>query len=126
MPHSQSRTTLRGVPIVFAAVVVLLGVWGKHADASTPTCGGQTATLVGTSGADTLVGTNGNDVIVGAGGNDVINGLGGNDIICGGAGNDTLVGGAGNDVLTGGTGIDTASYTDQSSDVTVDLGAGTA
>lgn len=91
---------------------------------ATPKCNGNTATIVGTSGADTIFGTTGNDVIVGLGGADRIFGLAGNDIICGnagpdllqggpgrdqlfgGVGNDEIIGGPGNDILRGGTGAD--------------------
>ena len=48
-------------------------------------------------------------------------GQGGNDTLNGGNGNDILVGGAGNDALNGGAGVDTASYIDAPSGVTVDL-----
>jgi uncharacterized repeat protein (TIGR01451 family) len=70
------------------------------------TCGGHTATIVGTEGNNTLTGTNGPDVIHGLGGNDTIRGLGGNDIICGGRGNDRLLGQSGNDRLFGEHGND--------------------
>lgn len=72
-----------------------------------PSCGGLTATFVGTEGLDLLIGTAGSDVIVGLGGDDVIYGLGGNDVICGGSGNDVLLGGDGNDRLYGSPGRDT-------------------
>jgi hypothetical protein len=71
-----------------------------------PTCRGQAATIVGTSGADTLIGTAGPDVIVGLGGNDTIKGLGGQDRICGGDGADKIVGGSGPDRLSGNRGRD--------------------
>ncbi len=68
-----------------------------------PTCGGQTATVIGTEGDDTLTGTDKKDVFAALGGNDTILGLGGDDIVCGAAGNDTVKGAAGNDeVRTGG------------------------
>ncbi|MEX2238034.1 MAG: DNRLRE domain-containing protein [Dehalococcoidia bacterium] len=73
----------------------------------TAKCAGQTATIVGTAGANTINGTTGADVIAGLGGDDTINGNGGNDIICGDDGNDVLTGGAGNDRLFGGAGNDT-------------------
>ena len=73
---------------------------------SDTTCGGKTATIVGTSGNDTLAGLDAADVIVGLGGNDVIRGGRENDIICGGAGRDRLRGGAGRDRLKGGPGRD--------------------
>ena len=41
---------------------------------NTTTCGGRTATVVGSPGADRLVGTRGSDVIVGGPGNDRIQG----------------------------------------------------
>ncbi|MFT7475084.1 MAG: Ca2+-binding RTX toxin-like protein [Verrucomicrobiales bacterium] len=62
-------------------------------------CGGQVATIVGTSGADVLNGTPGNDVIAALGGNDVVYGRAGNDILCGSHGNDRLYGGDGADKL---------------------------
>jgi hypothetical protein len=65
------------------------------------TCGGRTATIVGTAGADTIFGTPGQAVILAGAGGDDIQGLGGDDIICGGAGNDRLLGGDGNDQLFG-------------------------
>ena len=70
------------------------------------TCGGRTATIIGTSGADVLTGTGGNDVIVGLDGNDKINGGGGHDLICGGDGNDTIQGASGKDIVDGGGGND--------------------
>ena len=74
-----------------------------------PTCRGQAATIVGTSGADTLTGTSGPDVIVGLGGNDTIKGLAGQDRICGGGGADKIVGGSGPDRLSGNAGRDRIS-----------------
>jgi Ca2+-binding RTX toxin-like protein len=104
-----------------------------------PPCEGLSATIVGTPGNDNLTGTTGDDVIAGLGGDDTLFGLGGNDTICGddgadrilgGAGNDTLSGLAGNDTLmghsgtdaiNGGADVDTASYTDRTAGVTVDI-----
>ncbi len=70
------------------------------------TCGGVTATIVGSSASQTIQGTRGNDVIQAFGGNDVINGGGGNDRICGGDGSDRVLGGTGDDILFGGSGND--------------------
>lgn len=70
--------------------------------AGSSTCDGQTATIVGTAGADSLVGTAGADVIVGLGGKDTIAGLGGDDRLCGGRGVDTIDAGAGDDTVYGG------------------------
>ena len=75
-------------------------------DPVVPTCGGLTATIVGTEGSDVLRGTGGPDVIVGLGGSDRIVGGSGNDVICGGGGSDTIDGGSGNDRLHGGSGSD--------------------
>ena len=72
----------------------------------TPSCGGRTATIVGTDGANSIVGTAGADVIVALGGSDVIRGRGGNDTVCGGSGNDRIKGGAGKDRIRGGPGDD--------------------
>jgi Ca2+-binding RTX toxin-like protein len=90
----------------------LLGIFSPVTQASTPSCGGLSATIVGTSGNDTLTGTDGPDVIVGLQGDDVIHGGGGADYICGNKGNDTiygendpdnlLAGGNGNDKIYGG------------------------
>ena len=44
-----------------------------------PTCKGNPATIVGTSGNDVRKGTSGKDVMVGLGGNDKLSGLAGND-----------------------------------------------
>ncbi len=66
------------------------------------TCGGQPATVEGTSGPDTLTGTSGADVIVGLGDHDTIDGLDGDDVICGGPGVDTINAGDGADEVWGG------------------------
>jgi Ca2+-binding RTX toxin-like protein len=74
-----------------------------------PSCRGQAATVMGTSGADTLTGTAGPDVIVGLGGADTLSGLGGDDRLCGGAGKDGIKGGAGADRMSGNKGRDRLS-----------------
>ena len=74
-----------------------------------PSCGGKTATVVGTDEADELEGTEGTDVISGLGGDDVVNGNGGNDVICGDDGTDSLMGGEGDDLILGGAGDDSDS-----------------
>jgi Ca2+-binding RTX toxin-like protein len=71
-----------------------------------PTCDGQVATIVGTSGNDSLSGTAGPDVIVALGGNDTVNGGRGNDVVCGGPGTDKLRGQGGGDRLFGEAGAD--------------------
>jgi Ca2+-binding RTX toxin-like protein len=62
-----------------------------------------------------------NNVITGNGGANLLAGGDGNDSLSGGNGSDTLDGGAGNDLIDGGAGIDTASYADAASAVTVRL-----
>jgi hypothetical protein len=78
-------------------------------------CGGRTATIVGTNGDDRIIGTNGNDVIAGLGGDDLILGLRGNDIICGNAGNDVInaMGGSAHQSLYGGGGKDLCVFPQQ-------------
>ncbi|MEA2506197.1 MAG: hypothetical protein QOH48_815 [Actinomycetota bacterium] len=98
--------------VAITLAMSLLGIFTPAGQASTPTCGGLPATIVGTSGNDTLTGTDGPDVIVGLQGDDVIHGGGGSDYICGNKGNDTvygendpdnlLAGGNGNDKIYGG------------------------
>lgn len=85
-------------------VVVLAGTAAQATAqaATTPTCHGHAATVVGTPGADRIVGTDGPDVIVGLDGNDRIFGGLGDDIVCGGVGSDVLKGGDGDDALYGG------------------------
>jgi uncharacterized delta-60 repeat protein len=70
------------------------------------TCAGETATLVGTDGADKLNGSIGDDVIATLGGNDKVKAGKGNDLVCGGDGNDKISGGPGKDVLRGEAGKD--------------------
>ena len=70
------------------------------------TCGGVTATIVGTPGDESIPGTTGPDVIAGLGGADTISGLSGNDILCGGPGNDTIFSGLNNERAFGEAGID--------------------
>jgi hypothetical protein len=75
------------------AAMATLGVClipSQAAQASTPTCLGRKATIVGTPGNDKIIGTSGRDVIVGRGGDDLILGLGGNDVICGNGGHDVI------------------------------------
>ena len=80
-----------------------------QAQAATPTCFGQTATIVGTNNPETITGTAGGDVIVALGGNDTIYGAhsgGENDYICGSGGDDLIHGQGGDDYLNGGDGND--------------------
>jgi Ca2+-binding RTX toxin-like protein len=92
-----------GVPPAFC------DIGAYEAAPAAPTCDGQSATIVGTTGNDKIKGTNGADVIVGLGGKDRISGRGGDDRICGGAGKDKLKGGKGNDRVFGDEGDDRLS-----------------
>ena len=93
-----------------------LALWSTPASAAVPTCFGQPATLIGTSGGDVLVGQSGGaDVIWAGGGNDFISGGGWEgetlperpaDLLCGGPGNDGVRGGPGDDRISGGDGDD--------------------
>jgi Ca2+-binding RTX toxin-like protein len=86
-------------------------------------------TKKGTNGDDVLQGSNKKkkkDVLCGRGGNDVLIGLKGNDQLLGGDGDDTLRGGAGNDKLKGEGDLDTASYADSTSSISVNLASGVA
>jgi len=82
------------------------GAQHLYPEATSPSCVGSIATVIGTHGDDLLTGTNGDDVFVGLGGDDTIYGNGGNDLICGGSGHDTVHGGTGNDTVYGQSGSD--------------------
>lgn len=100
MRSSVLTTTVLGLALGPAVLVAT----GGAADAATPRCAGERATIVGTSGADRLRGTPGRDVVLGRGGADRIVGLGGDDVLCGGRGRDDVRGGDGDDTLRGGAG----------------------
>lgn len=95
--------------------LVLVGCCASASALTTATCGGEPATILGTSRKDTLVGTPGPDVIVGFGGGDTISGQGGDDLICPdqpdeGApetGNDIVDAGLGSDSILASGGADT-------------------
>lgn len=70
---------------------------------------------------DYFEGLGGNDVIYGNGGGDALFGGDGNDRLYGGGGDDDLYGGLGDDVLVGGAGIDSVSYDEITTSVTVNL-----
>ncbi|MFN7643332.1 MAG: beta strand repeat-containing protein, partial [Burkholderiales bacterium] len=67
----------------------------------------------------------GDDVVKGQAGNDRLYGEAGDDQLFGGVGDDFLMGAAGADLLDGGTGSDTASWSDATGSVQVDLAAST-
>jgi len=74
-----------------------------------PSCGGELATITGTTGADRIVGTDGADVIFGSGGDDHLLGREGDDLLCGGGGHDVIEGGADDDTAYGQGGADSIS-----------------
>jgi uncharacterized repeat protein (TIGR01451 family) len=74
--------------------------------APAPTCGGEVATRVGTSGDDVLTGTAGRDVILARAGNDQVFTFGDSDLVCAGQGNDTVKSGAQSDKVLAGPGAD--------------------
>jgi Ca2+-binding RTX toxin-like protein len=93
--------------------------------------------LIGGDGDDVMAGGQGDDSVCSGDGNDTLNGgdgddylyaASGNDTVDAGAGDDLIIGGdgAGNDKYIGGAGIDTVKYTSATSDITIDLGKGTA
>lgn len=90
------KTQLTVLALLTAAFAA--GVQAAPAQAS-PTCGGLTATEVGTSGGDHLVGTLARDVFWAGDGHDTIVGLAGDDVICPGFGFDRIIGGPGFDVV---------------------------
>lgn len=149
--HPHARTGLEGAmnarTAIVAAVVLAVSSTPAATAVDVVRCGGQVATIVGTSGADTLVGTDGADVIAGLGGDDVVRGGDGRDTICGGAGDDKLDGDRWWDRLFGGPGADrladpsadldggrgddlivgrTLVFAKRHAAVTVDLAAGTS
>jgi Ca2+-binding RTX toxin-like protein len=85
-----------------AAAIVAALTPALPAQATTPTCHGVRATIVGTAGDDVIHGTPHRDVIAAGHGDDTIYGRGGNDLVCGGPGADHLYGGPGRDALYGG------------------------
>ncbi len=75
-------------------------------EAPAPTCGGQVATRVGSSGDEVLTGTVGRDVILARAGNDRIFTFGGRDLVCAGRGSDVVKSGARADRVLAGPGAD--------------------
>jgi hypothetical protein len=97
----------RPMPLRLALGIAILAAPAVPATVSAAaTCGGVTATIVGTAGDDTIKGTRRRDVIVAKAGKDTIAGRGGRDRICAGGGADSVDGGVGNDRLSGSTGND--------------------
>ncbi len=77
--------------------------------------------LGGSAFDDTLWGNGANNIVAGGGGDDRLHGRAGDDVLVGNIGDDVLQGGQGADELVGGSGINTASYSQAASGVTVDL-----
>jgi beta-glucanase (GH16 family) len=93
---------------VLVAILAIAAVYvpGTASAATSQTCFGHKATIVGTKGDDHLVGTAGRDVIVARRGDDRLHGRDGNDLVCGGPGRDELFLGAGADKAASGRGND--------------------
>ncbi len=102
MISSGGRRSRSQIAVALGAALMVCPV--GVSSASSVTCGGLEATIVGTNGNDTIVGTAGDDVIAARKGYDTVSGRGGDDVICGGYGADRLTGGRGNDRLYGGPG----------------------
>jgi Ca2+-binding RTX toxin-like protein len=94
------------------------------------TGGGGTDQL---SGIEALIGSDFNDMLsgdatpnslLGREGSDIIDGGFGNDTLDGGDGNDSLAGGGGSDIIEGGAGFDTAFFTGNRSDYTINSSGG--
>ena len=87
-------------------ILVRLRGGGGGGGGATASCGGLSATIVGTAGAEVILGTARRDVIAALGGNDTVRGGRGRDVICGSSGRDRIGGGSGNDRIGGGPGGD--------------------
>ena len=83
-------------------------------------------TITGDSLDNQLIGGLHNDKLDGVAGKDTLLGEDGVDTLIGGDGDDLLIGGAGADSLSGGIGIDTATYTESSAAISVNLSTGAA
>jgi Ca2+-binding RTX toxin-like protein len=97
--------------------VILRGVVGDLAKASTLTLGANLEQLDASQTGDTRLNVMGNvldNTITGNNANNVLFGLGGNDILRGGLGNDTVNGGSGNDTYLFGSGDGQDSIRDNS------------
>src|SRR3954451_24584901 len=101
------RSRWRLVAIVVAGFGLSAAGHWPAAGAEPPTCNGQVATIVGTTGPDRIVGTPARDVINADAGDDVVSGEGTGDVICGGVGNDTIGADGGNDRMFGDEDTDT-------------------
>jgi Ca2+-binding RTX toxin-like protein len=99
--------------------------------------GAGSDTIIAGSGDDVIHGDDGADTIFGGAGRDTIDAGSGDDVVIAGAEADTVSGGAGddlfiatagdgNDTFDGGEGSDTYDATQITTDVTIDLNAGTA
>ncbi len=89
------RPAAAGV-LLFAALAALDAV-GARADSPTPTCFGEPATIVGSSGDRRVDGTDGPDVIYSQWDDQAIHGLGGDDLLCG---HSSIFGGQGDDRIS--------------------------
>lgn len=94
--------------------------------------GGGNDEIIAAAGNDTVIGGAGNDKILGGQEDDSLIGGTGNDLIFGEAGDDSLIGGDGEDILSGefgrdtyygGAGADSFDLTEETPDITFDVGS---
>src|SRR6476469_1237246 len=98
-PGSFSMTTSRPIKRALALTATLpFAFFGYNVlpvSAATPTCAGQSATIVVGSHSPTVVrGTGHRDVVVVHDAGHVVRARGGNDLVCGSGGHDVIRGGA--------------------------------
>jgi Ca2+-binding RTX toxin-like protein len=113
------------VPVrVDLAAGTIAGLGTDTATAFEDVYGGSGAdTIRGTDGPNHLHGYTGNDTIFGGGGDDWIEASGGNDWVDAGSGEDTIELSFGDDMAYGGDGVDTLSYVQSLTPVSVNLEA---
>jgi len=83
--------------------------------------GGSKVTYLGSSASDVAAFSDDDDRAFGDAGNDIIQGLGGNDVLFGGSGADTLEGGSGDDRIDGGADPDTAVFTGNRAEYSINI-----
>lgn len=102
----RAKRVSAATAVLGVAVVTAINVVPSAADSGSPSCFGETPTIVRGGGDNAITGTEGRDVIVAGGGNDVVKALGGRDRICAGSGRDKVHGGHGADDFFGDDGSD--------------------
>jgi Ca2+-binding RTX toxin-like protein len=119
LTRRRRRLAVGAGALLVAVSGLTTGLQASASAATTATCFGKKATIVGGEKGTTIRGTSGDDVIYAGGGNDTVYGGGGHDLICGGYGEDRLHGGAGADWIAGqlGAKVHTSSGTRIDGDV---------